>query len=89
MNDNARKQNVRAYFDGLAAKDMSRVPWAKDATLRTPLNPAGGESEQPDAICARRVSHRKRRDHRRLQLQIISSVNCGHAPRRQIGTACG
>jgi len=24
-----------------------------------------------------------------LQLQIISSVNCGHAPRRQIGTACG
>src|SRR5437660_10240984 len=23
---------------------MSRVPWAKDATLRTPLNPAGGES---------------------------------------------
>jgi hypothetical protein len=44
MNDNARKQNVRAYFDGLAAKDVSRVPWAKDATLRTPLNPAGGES---------------------------------------------
>jgi len=35
---------VRAYFDGLAAKDMSRVPWARDATLRTPLNPAGGES---------------------------------------------
>ena len=25
-------------------KDMSRVPWAEDATLRTPLNPAGGES---------------------------------------------
>ena len=23
---------------------MSQVPWAKDATLRTPLNPAGGES---------------------------------------------
>jgi hypothetical protein len=44
MNDNARKQNVKAYFDGLAAKDVSRVPWAKDATLRTPLNPAGGES---------------------------------------------
>jgi hypothetical protein len=43
MNNNARKQNVRVYFDGLAAKDMSRVPWAKDATLRTPLNPAGGE----------------------------------------------
>jgi SnoaL-like protein len=44
MNDNARKQSVKAYFDGIAAKDMARVPWAKDATLRTPLNPAGGES---------------------------------------------
>src|SRR5438132_13866262 len=44
MNDNKRKQSVKAYFDGIAAKDMSRVPWAKDATLRTPLNPAGGES---------------------------------------------
>jgi SnoaL-like protein len=44
MNDNARSQSVKAYFDGIAAKDMSRVPWAKDATLRTPLNPAGGES---------------------------------------------
>jgi len=27
---------VKAYFDGIAAKDMSRVPWAKNATLRTP-----------------------------------------------------
>ena len=45
MNHDARKQSVKTYFDGLAAKDMSRVPWAKDATLRTPLNPAGGESE--------------------------------------------
>lgn len=44
MNDDERKQCVKAYFDGLAAKDMSRVPWAADATLRTPLNPAGGES---------------------------------------------
>jgi len=44
VNDDERKQTVKAYFDGLAAKDMSRVPWAKDATLRTPLNPAGGES---------------------------------------------
>ena len=43
MNDNSR-QSVKAYFDGIAAKDMSQVPWAKDATLRTPLNPAGGES---------------------------------------------
>jgi hypothetical protein len=40
----ARRLTVKAYFDGIAAKDMSRVPWAKDATLRTPLNPAGGES---------------------------------------------
>ena len=45
MHPDAQKQSVKAYFDGLAAKDMSRVPWAKDATLRTPLNPAGGESE--------------------------------------------
>src|SRR5215813_8584805 len=44
MNDNARRQSVKTYFDGLAAKDVSQVPWAKDATLRTPLNPAGGES---------------------------------------------
>ena len=42
MNDNSR-QSVKAYFDGIAAKDMSLVPWAKDATLRAPLNPAGGE----------------------------------------------
>jgi SnoaL-like domain len=35
---------LTAYFDGLAAKDVSSVPWADDATLRTPLNPAGGES---------------------------------------------
>jgi hypothetical protein len=44
MNDAARKQSVKAYFDGIAAKDMSRVPWAKDATLRTRLNLAGSES---------------------------------------------
>lgn len=44
MNADAGKQSVQAYFDGIAAKDMSQVPWAADATLRTPLNPAGGES---------------------------------------------
>jgi hypothetical protein len=38
------QQAVRAYFNALAAKDVSRVPWADNATLRTPLNPAGGES---------------------------------------------
>jgi hypothetical protein len=43
MDDDARRQSVKAYFDCLAEKDMSRVPWAKDATLRTPLNPAGSE----------------------------------------------
>jgi len=43
MSEDARMQGVKAYFDGIAVKDMSRVPWAKDATLRTPLNPAGGE----------------------------------------------
>ena len=35
MSDDARKLSVKAYFDGLSVKDMSRVPWAKDATLRT------------------------------------------------------
>ena len=44
MSEDKREQSVKAYFDGIAAKDMSRVPWAKDATLRTPLNPAGGEN---------------------------------------------
>jgi hypothetical protein len=44
VEDDGRKQCVKAYFDGLAAKNMSRVPWAESATLRTPLNPAGGES---------------------------------------------
>ena len=38
------QQTVKAYFEGLAAKDISRIPWADNATLRTPLNPAGGES---------------------------------------------
>ena len=37
-------QAAKAYFDGLAAKDVSRIPWAENATLRTPLNPAGGEN---------------------------------------------
>ena len=44
MNDDTKIKCVKAYFDGLAAKDMSRVPWANNATLRTPLNPAGGEN---------------------------------------------
>ena len=44
MKADARKKSVQAYFDGIAAKNMSRVPWATDATLRTPLNPSGGES---------------------------------------------
>jgi hypothetical protein len=44
MSDDTQEQSVKAYFDGIAAKNMSRVPWAKDATLRTPLNPAGGEN---------------------------------------------
>lgn len=37
------QHTVNAYFHGLAAKDVSRIPWADGATLRTPLNPAGGE----------------------------------------------
>jgi hypothetical protein len=43
MNEDVRKQIVKGYFDALDVKDMWRVPWAQDATLRTPLNPAGGE----------------------------------------------
>jgi hypothetical protein len=30
-----------AYFEGLAAGDIGGVPYAEDATLRTPLAPAG------------------------------------------------
>lgn len=33
---------AQSYFDGLAKKDLSRVPWADDASLRAPLNPHGG-----------------------------------------------
>jgi len=32
-----------AYFDGLAKKNVSAVPWAENATLCTSLNPNGGE----------------------------------------------
>lgn len=46
------QQAVKAYIDGLAAKDVSSVPWADNATLRTPLNPAGGESA---LICGRKA----------------------------------
>ena len=42
MNADARKKSVQAYFDGIGAKDRSRVPWAKEATLRPPLTPSGG-----------------------------------------------
>jgi hypothetical protein len=36
MDYDERMPSVKAYFDGIAAKDMSRVPWAKDArTART------------------------------------------------------
>ncbi|HWC16906.1 MAG TPA: nuclear transport factor 2 family protein [Terriglobales bacterium] len=44
MNDQ-RQQTVKAYFDGLAGKNVSKIPWADDATLRTPLNPSGGEAQ--------------------------------------------
>ena len=32
---------VRLYFDALASKDLSRVPYAADAILWTPLGPNG------------------------------------------------
>ena len=44
MTETATAQIIREYFDAIAMKDMSRVAWAENATLRTPLNPAGGES---------------------------------------------
>jgi len=33
---------AQSYFDGLAKKDLSAVPYAQNATLRAPLNPNGG-----------------------------------------------
>ncbi len=33
---------AQSYFDGLAKKDVSGVPWAENAALRAPLNPNGG-----------------------------------------------
>lgn len=44
MNGESPQKAVKAYFDGIGAKDVSRVPWGADAVLRTPLNPAGGAS---------------------------------------------
>jgi hypothetical protein len=45
MTHDARRQTVQAYFDGLGTKDLSRIPWAENATLRTPLNPTGGDTQ--------------------------------------------
>ena len=39
MDDDAQRQSVKRILMA-----SLRVPWAKDATLRTPLNPAGGET---------------------------------------------
>ena len=36
------KAIAQMYFDGLAKKDLSGVPWAEDAAFRAPLNPKGG-----------------------------------------------
>ena len=58
MNDDPRVQAVKAYFAGLAAKDMSRVPWSENATLRTPLNPAGGDPPDPGAQGNSRIFQR-------------------------------
>lgn len=43
--DRRRAELVRvasAYFQGLAQKNLSSVPWADNASLRAPLNPNGG-----------------------------------------------
>jgi hypothetical protein len=32
------------YFEGMAKKDMSDVPWAEDVVLRSPLAPGGLET---------------------------------------------
>jgi hypothetical protein len=69
MNEDERKQIVKAYFDGIAAKDMSRVPWAKDATLRTPLNAEGGESA---LLRGRKASNRRGK---RLNLSFSSACD--------------
>jgi hypothetical protein len=44
MSDDTRRKAVKTYFDGLASKDVSNVPWSSAATLRTPLNPTDGEN---------------------------------------------
>ena len=44
MSDDTREQSVKAYFDGIAAKNMSRVPWAKDATRSYATKSPGGEN---------------------------------------------
>ena len=36
MNDDGRRQSVKAYFDGIAAKDMSRVPWKQGCDAARP-----------------------------------------------------
>ena len=44
-NESARREQLIAisevYFSGLAAKDMSAVPWAEDVVVRSPLAPEG------------------------------------------------
>jgi hypothetical protein len=44
----ARRAQLKAvaelYFEGMATKDMSAVPWAKDVVLRSPLAPGGLET---------------------------------------------
>ena len=35
---------TEAYFEGLAQKDLSAVPWSKDVVLRSPLAPGGLET---------------------------------------------
>jgi hypothetical protein len=43
-----RRAQLRAiantYFEGLAKKDLSRVPWDENVTLRSPLAPGGLDS---------------------------------------------
>jgi len=38
----AYKLTAKSYFDGLANRDLSAVPYTDNALLRSPLNPAGG-----------------------------------------------
>ena len=54
MDGDARKLSVKAYFDGIAAKDMSRVPWAQTVGIGT----GGLAKTSSQSFCDTRVNTR-------------------------------